>query len=237
MYQYSTINALAEGLYTGQLTFDELSRHGNLGIGTFQNLDGEMIGFDGKFYQIKSNGQIVLVHGKQLTPFSMIVDFKKKGEPIQLTPTDSYDALKEKLSKITPSRNYIYAFRIEGTFRKLITRSVPKTESFVRLIDVTRNQQIFRREEKTKGTLVGFYLPSFMNGINVVGYHFHFLSEEKDFGGHLLDLEVLNANLYFNEIQMFHLEMPNSKDFSITDLSKSNEKEIDTIESKPVHFK
>ena len=52
VYQSSTINALLEGVYDGDMTYGQLRRHGDFGIGTFNALDGEMIGFDGRFWQI-----------------------------------------------------------------------------------------------------------------------------------------------------------------------------------------
>ena len=54
LFQVSTIDALLEGVYDGDLTFEELKNQGDLGIGTFNALDGEMIGLDGEFYQIKT---------------------------------------------------------------------------------------------------------------------------------------------------------------------------------------
>lgn len=56
LFQASTINALVEGINEGDTTVKELKKHGDFGIGTFDDLDGEMIELDGKFYQIKSDG-------------------------------------------------------------------------------------------------------------------------------------------------------------------------------------
>ena len=57
LYQTSTINALLNGVYDGEVTFQELKEHGNFGLGTVDALDGEMIALDGKFYQIKTDGK------------------------------------------------------------------------------------------------------------------------------------------------------------------------------------
>ena len=56
VFQSSTINALLKGVYDGEVSFGELKRNGDFGIGTFNALDGEMIGLDGTFYQIKVDG-------------------------------------------------------------------------------------------------------------------------------------------------------------------------------------
>ena len=43
VFQTSTISALLDGAYEGDVTFGELARHGDFGLGTLQQLDGEMI--------------------------------------------------------------------------------------------------------------------------------------------------------------------------------------------------
>jgi acetolactate decarboxylase len=50
LFQVSTIDALLAGAYDGDITFKELGKHGDFGLGTFQSLDGEMVELDGSFY-------------------------------------------------------------------------------------------------------------------------------------------------------------------------------------------
>ena len=57
LFQTSTLQALMAGVYDGDLTFQELARHGDFGLGTFEALDGGMIALDGAFYQIKADGR------------------------------------------------------------------------------------------------------------------------------------------------------------------------------------
>ena len=59
IYQYSTINALLEGEFDGDVTLSSLKNYGDFGIGTFNSLDGEMIFLDGVFYSAKSDGKIL----------------------------------------------------------------------------------------------------------------------------------------------------------------------------------
>ena len=58
LFQYATINSLLAGVFDGDLTIAKLKRHGDLGIGTFNALDGEMLALDGQFYQIRSDGHV-----------------------------------------------------------------------------------------------------------------------------------------------------------------------------------
>ena len=56
LFQASTIGALLDGAYDGDLTFAELAEHGDLGLGTLNGLDGEMIALDGEFYRADVDG-------------------------------------------------------------------------------------------------------------------------------------------------------------------------------------
>ncbi len=56
LFQYNTLGALMAGLY-GSLTVGELLEHGDLGLGTLDSIDGELIVLDGKAYQAKGAGR------------------------------------------------------------------------------------------------------------------------------------------------------------------------------------
>ena len=56
LFQASTIGALLDGAYEGDLSFAELAEHGDLGLGTLNGLDGEMIALDGRFYRADVEG-------------------------------------------------------------------------------------------------------------------------------------------------------------------------------------
>lgn len=47
LFQASTIGALLDGAFEGDLSFAELAGHGDLGLGTLNHLDGEMIATGG----------------------------------------------------------------------------------------------------------------------------------------------------------------------------------------------
>ena len=57
LFQYNTLGALMAGLYGGTMTVGELLEHGDLGLGTLDSIDGELIVLDGKAYQAKGSGQ------------------------------------------------------------------------------------------------------------------------------------------------------------------------------------
>ncbi|MCF7976024.1 MAG: acetolactate decarboxylase, partial [Phycisphaerae bacterium] len=54
--QYSTIDALLAGAYDGVASCGDVLEYGDLGIGTFDKLDGEMVVLDGVVYQVPASG-------------------------------------------------------------------------------------------------------------------------------------------------------------------------------------
>ena len=116
IYQVSTIDALSEGVYDGEVTFDELGKHGDFGIGTFNGLDGEMIGFDGKFYQIRVDGVAYPVPGSMMTPFAVVTFFdadktETTGDVMTL------EDIKQLILKEVETENVFYAVKITGIFQ------------------------------------------------------------------------------------------------------------------------
>lgn len=75
LFQASTIGALLEGAYDGDLSFGELAEHGDLGLGTLNGLDGEMIALDGRFYRAALDGAIDEIAADERTPFGVVTCF------------------------------------------------------------------------------------------------------------------------------------------------------------------
>ena len=72
--QGSLINALMAGQYDGTFSPKDVASWGDLGIGTFDHLDGEMSIVDGVTYQANAAGQIRTV-SQYLTPFVTVKHF------------------------------------------------------------------------------------------------------------------------------------------------------------------
>ena len=51
LFQTSTIEALLGGAFDGDVTLNELLEHGDLGLGTLNGLDGELIVIDGQVFK------------------------------------------------------------------------------------------------------------------------------------------------------------------------------------------
>ncbi len=217
IYQVSTFNALYEGIYDGNISFKELRKHGDFGIGTFNGLDGEMVALEGKFYQIKSNGAVVTINDQMKTPFS-VVKFFRAEKTIFLERSLNYEQLIRYLDTIISSRNVPSALRIDGSFEFIKTRSLNRqSKPYGKLPEILKNQ-VVTEYRNVKGTIVGFRIPEYMKGINAPGYHFHFLTEDRKFGGHLLACQTSDIKILLDDANEIRIVFPEHGEFYKADL-------------------
>ena len=229
LYQVSTIDALLQGVYDGVLPFENLESQGDFGIGTVDKLDGEMLALKGNYYQIKSDGIAYPISEDMTTPFATVTFFEA-DKSFELQGPVNLTEFEQKLDSDLPSENLFYAIKVEGNFSYLKARSVPKQEKpYPKLAQAVLNQSIFEFKN-VNGTLVGFKTPEFAKGVNVPGYHIHFITENKSAGGHVLDFELENGNISFDTTNNFFLKLPTSGDFTKINLGEDLEGEMKTVE-------
>lgn len=229
LMQVSTIDALLAGAYDGQMTLGELKTHGNLGIGTFDALAGEMIVLDGAVYQAKSDGAVVEMPDQATTPFAAVVTFCA-DQSIPISDPLSETELKAKIDKRAPNKNIFLALRIDGSFPFMKIRSVPgQKKPYPPLADVVKHQVVYEHTNVT-GTVLGFRCPAFVKGINVPNYHLHFISDDRKIGGHILDFTTGQAQLQLDACNRFYMVLTDREEFSSLDLSKDRSQELEKVE-------
>jgi len=235
LFQTSTIHALLDGVYDGSMTLGELKTKGNLGIGTFDKLDGEMILLDGAIYQVRADGKVYRPTDSATTPFACAVPFTPAAtENISSSANDQelkkmIDALADKAQQ-SSTKNFPLAIRIDGTFSMMKTRSVPaQKKPYPRLAEVTKNQPEFMFEN-VRGTVVGFRLPEYLSGVNVPGYHLHFLSDDKTCGGHILGFTAKEITLQVAVVRNINLSLPKTAAFGASDLQNLKQDELKAVE-------
>ena len=157
IYFCSPINALVEGIYEEKISFTDIKKQGDFGLGTFDHLDGEMVMLDGNIYQMTADGKVNKADENTLTPFSCVTFYRPLTEEF-LEESLSYQAFLAWLENLLPSRNIFYALRIEGYFEHVKVRSVPKSENYKPLVEVAQTQPEFEFSQ-IRGTLAGFYTP------------------------------------------------------------------------------
>jgi acetolactate decarboxylase len=228
--QVSVIDALMVGRYDGIMPIPELLRHGDLGVGTLDHLDGELIVLDGKPYQIRGDGQILDVPPDRSTPFAVVTPFEQDGE-FACPRVTGLTALDARLNEILPQKNNFVAIRIDGRFVSLTMRSVHRQEPPYRpLEEVAKNQSVWTREDQV-GTLVGIRCPAWIGGLNVPGYHWHFLSQDRKVGGHVLDCRVLEGKVRYDVCRDWEVKLEGSRGFNEADLVKDRSRELQKVES------
>ncbi len=229
IYQYSTINALLEGIYDSDVQIGELAKHGDFGIGTFEGLNGEMIALSGVFYQIDSDGEANIIPDTVKTPFAVVTFFHGVNVNYPLSSLD-LQGLSNYMDGLILTKNIFYAIRIDGTFKQVKTRSVKgQKKPYPRLVDALKKQPEFELKN-VRGTLVGFRFPPYMGNINVPGYHLHFITADKAAGGHVLALQTDKVGVRIAAVQEFHMVLPRNKSFYDKDMAKEKKAELDKAE-------
>lgn len=188
-----------------------------------------MIALDGDYYQVKADGVAYPVQSNMTSPFSTVTYFQV-DQTVAIQNASNFTELSRQLDEELPSRNAFYAVRIDGSFPYIKTRSVPKQgKPYPRLADAVKNQSVFEFNNTT-GTVVGIWAPEFAEGLNVPGYHFHFITEDRKAGGHILDLQVDEAEAKVDITAGFAMQLPTTGDFYNVDLTQDLQSELETIE-------
>ncbi|UCC57951.1 MAG: acetolactate decarboxylase [Candidatus Bathyarchaeum sp.] len=207
VFQVGAFKPFAQGDFDGKTTYAKLAKHGDFGIGTLDGLDGEMVGSNGVFYQIPIDGKPRQINSFEETPFA-IVTFFEADQTLPVSDSMNYSELKDYIDEFISPENAIYAIKIHGVYDYVKTRSVPmQIEPYTTLTEVIENQVIFTLNNVT-GTIAGFCFPSYMNEINVAGYHFHFITDDEISGGHLLDCIVRDAIIEIDYTYDYELALP-----------------------------
>jgi acetolactate decarboxylase len=230
-YQVSTIDALQQGVFDGIRPVGDLKTHGNFGIGTFDALDGEMIVLDGVVYQATADGRVRVAPDNLTIPFATVTYYEEDFTISTDEPMD-FPAFSTAMEDRLPSGNMVYAVRMHGTFPSMKVRAIPAQEKpYPTLSKAAASQSVYVSTNAT-GTVVGFYVPVFFGGLNAVGYHLHFLSDDRETGGHILDFTVPGGTAVgYDRTPEFTMVLPTSGDFTEVDLSQDLSEELALVEN------
>ncbi len=229
LFQASTIGALLDGAYDGDVTFGELAEHGDLGLGTLNALDGEMIAVDGRFYRADVDGDVEEIEPTLRTPFAAVAWFDPSLER-QLDGPLSYEELLAELDAVAADPDASCAIRIDGEFELVRARSVPRQlPPYQPLGDVVAEQRVFELGD-VAGSVVGFRFPDYARGLEVDGYHLHFISADRTRGGHVLDLRPREAVAHVDLSGELHVELPPGVDLDDSDLDDATASALDRAE-------
>jgi acetolactate decarboxylase len=198
LLQLAPYSALSAGQFGGFVTVGWLKQKGDVGIGTFDGLDGEMVVIDGNVYQVKVTGVVEAAPDSYTVPFADVTPFDE--DIVQdLGSVPNVAALHAALDKLIVRKDSFYAIRVDGVFQHVTLRSVPKqTQPYPELAEALKGQAVFEYENIT-GTAVGFWSPEYVGGVSWPGYHLHFISADRSMGGHLLEAALANPRVSLDE--------------------------------------
>jgi alpha-acetolactate decarboxylase len=228
LYQYSTASALMAGVAATGIQLSELLTHGNYGLGTMTKIDGEVVIIDGTAYHLQSSGSVQIVENQKQLPFAMVTDLATTDESNRSVVVEGLrtkQSIYDNLIKLSPGvTNRFVFFIIEGRFDRMKVRVVRGQQYPGQPLSELGDQQRVISHEDVQGQVVGFWSPEFMDGVSVSGLHAHFLSSDKTFGGHVLELEAkeivaVTAKL----LNGFHLELPDNEEFGEAKLAPGGE--------------
>ena len=164
VFQTSTLDALFEGDFDGDLTFAELAQHGDFGLGTLNGLDGEMIALDGRFLRADVDGNVDEVPPTARTPFAVVTYFDPVVE-FTVDGAAGHEEFVHALNRHAPPGSPVCAVRIDGSFASVHERSVPAHQPpYPSLTEIAHEQHVFDFDD-VEGTIVGFRFPSYAQGI------------------------------------------------------------------------
>ncbi|AIX75353.1 acetolactate decarboxylase [Mixta calida] len=212
IYQTSLMSALLSGVYEGSRTIADLLKKGDFGLGTFNRLDGELIAFNSQVYQLRADGSANAARPDQRTPFAVMTFFQPQYHHHFDGPADR-DAVHEIINQQISSDNQFCALRIDGRFSQVATRTVPcQHRPYKPMMEAVEQQPTFHFDQRD-GVLIGFRTPQYMQGINVAGYHEHFITDDRQGGGHVLNYSLESGVLTFGAISKLVVDLPEDPDF------------------------
>lgn len=228
LYQVSTLQALIAGQYGGEITAAQLAKYGDTGLGTFDDLDGEMIVLDGKVYKARVDGTVSVVPDDEKIPFANVA-MLHDTQSVPMSFNGGYNSLKAVLDKTFPQENKPVLFCIKGMFTNIEYRSVPEQQKpYSPLTEVVKEQTVFNLSN-VQGILVGFRFPGYLSDMNATGYHLHFISKDKNHAGHLLEAASGDLSVKATTLDALYVVFPdNISDIDLT----ADEDDVEAVEKK-----
>lgn len=228
LYQISTLNDLMLGDYNGTCTVEQLLHHGDTGIGTYNGLDGEAIIINGKCYNGRANGEVSLMSNKDTLPFTTVTYFDENSKENSIS-FDSIETFKALLDKKLESNNYFYMIKMEGKFTVRVRSCFKQEKPYEPLYKVAKDQREFEYHD-IEGYVVGVYCPNYVEGMNLPGWHIHFISKDFTKGGHILKLAGENVKYKLNKLNGWELVLPETNEFATNNLKEDLSQKTQAVE-------
>lgn len=202
VHQIDVLTDLLHGHYDAITTVGEVFTDSIVGLGVAEYLDGEIISVDGETWRIPASGIPEIAAPSLGLPFAVSAS---GGTPIttELSPGDTHAEISTFINKTiyeeSDADHAIAAIRIDGSFTDVLLRSEHRqVPPFVHLDQALREEVQFPYQE-WRGTVVGFAYPLTDDlggdGVIIPGLHLHAISQDRNSGGHVHHLTVVQAKI------------------------------------------
>lgn len=200
------------GNFDETVSVKDFLHHADTGIGTCAGLDGEA-------YKATADGKVIVMKPEDGVAFGTVAKFDESVPAVELRGIADIEAMKKTLAPyVEGNQNIFYMIKATGEFKAMHVRSCFASQKpYPTLSEVAKNQREFHFAN-TYGTVIAVWCPRYVNGINLPGWHFHYLSGDKTQGGHILGLSADHLTLKINQIERFDLTLPRNPEFARRDL-------------------
>ncbi len=233
MYQISTLQALLQGYTKTVVTVEEFCQNGEIGLGTFEDVNGEMIMLDGKVYRASDSGAVEEMKPNAGVPFA-VNSYMDNAVAFEIEAGGSVDELKKQLNTVIDEDfglNSMYVVRLDGFFPCVRARSEEGYRSHhIALSEILKKNQKDFMFENTQGSIVAVYFPDYMDGINAAGWHFHYISADRKIGGHVYDLSYEKLSCLRTKQQNIQIQLPRDMAFDTYALKEVSQEEVKKVE-------
>lgn len=207
VHQVSTIEALSCGHFKDTTTIGELLEKGGFGLGTINDLNGELAVVDDVAYAVRGDGTGVELDPSVETPFATVTAFNP-DKTIELEDVNSYREFCESVTEELPRTDHFHALNIKGEFEFVRTRSIDKQiKPYPTLEEVIANETVFEFTN-VEGDMPTFFIPDQFEGIHPPNYHSHFVTADRDGGGHVYDLRADALTVEIDRLGTVEIELP-----------------------------
>ena len=234
LYQVALLQAFAMGYFDGSVTVKDLKTHGDTGIGSFDKLNGDMIFLDGVVYRANPNCEINVVNDKTTLTFGDVTFFDEDAGGVFYDEYPTKNLLEKSLNEFLVNENMsnrFYMIKLHGDFNEiLLCAAREQSKPYPPLSEVMKSQNEVTFKN-ISGTIVGLYCPEFMRSLNNVGWHLHFISDDKKIGGHVLELNLKSGSMFhLDKTDAFRMDLPTKENFHALNFKKNVNEEIRTAQ-------
>lgn len=221
-YQYNTWSAFVNKVFKGDVTVKDLKKKGNVALGSYDLLDGELIMVDNVAYRVREDGTVTVANNSDTIIYADAAFFNADSPIFQTSNGVDFDGMRAKINEKLPSSNYFYAIKVTGQFESIKCGGLRKqSPPFEEGLDVLIPARPIFNGENISGTMIGFYCPEMIGNINVAGYHFHFISDDKTLGGHVMEFKSKGGlTIQLDRLHQYEFRLPQTADYDSVRLNK-----------------